>query len=70
VAGEGIGVVFISHDLPHVLEVSDRIEVLRQGRRVARFTAKEATTELLIGAMTGALVQPAGEATVAVRGSA
>jgi simple sugar transport system ATP-binding protein len=41
--------------MPEVLEVADRIEVLRLGRRLARFRAQEATTEMLVGAMTGAL---------------
>jgi simple sugar transport system ATP-binding protein len=50
----GIAVVLISHNMPQVLEVADRIEVLRLGRRVARFTAADATVEQLVGAMTGA----------------
>jgi len=53
----GIGVVLISHNMPEVLSVSDRVEVLRLGKRVARFTASEATLTDLVGAMTGALVQ-------------
>ena len=58
----GISVVLISHNMPEVLEVADRIEVLRLGRRVARFTAAEASMEDLVGAMTGALDQAeAGE---------
>jgi simple sugar transport system ATP-binding protein len=48
-------VVLISHNMPEVLAVADRIEVLRLGRRVARFTT--ATLEDLVGAMTGALSQ-------------
>jgi simple sugar transport system ATP-binding protein len=51
----GISVVLISHNMPQVLEVADRIEVLRLGRRVARFAAVDATVEQLVGAMTGAL---------------
>lgn len=53
----GIAVILISHNMPEVLEVSDRVEVLRLGKRVARFDA--ATTEMgdLVAAMTGALVQ-------------
>ena len=53
----GVSVVLISHNMPEVLAVADRIEVLRQGLRVARFTAAEATLEHLVGAMTGALSQ-------------
>jgi simple sugar transport system ATP-binding protein len=53
----GISVVLISHNMPEVLSVADRIEVMRLGRRVARFDAKTATLEDLVGAMTGALSQ-------------
>jgi simple sugar transport system ATP-binding protein len=56
VRDQGITVVLISHSMPEVLEVSDRIEVLRLGRRVARFHAKDTKIEDLVGAMTGAIV--------------
>ena len=56
VRDQGITVVLISHSMPEVLEVSDRIEVLRLGRRVARFDAKDTKIEDLVGAMTGAIV--------------
>src|SRR5216683_1235232 len=39
VRDRGISVILISHNMPEVLAVADRIEVLRMGRRVARFTA-------------------------------
>jgi simple sugar transport system ATP-binding protein len=54
---EGVAVVLISHNMPEVLSVADRVEVLRLGQRVARFVAAEATLEDLVGAMTGALHQ-------------
>jgi len=55
VRDRGICVVLISHNMPEVLTVSDRVEVLRMGRRVARFTTSQTTIEQLVGAMTGAL---------------
>ncbi|NJP47219.1 ATP-binding cassette domain-containing protein [Actinacidiphila epipremni] len=55
VRDRGICVVLISHNMPEVLSVADRVEVLRLGRRVARFTAAGTTVEDLVGAMTGAL---------------
>jgi len=55
VRDRGITVVLISHNMPEVLAVADRVEVLRMGRRVARFTAAQTTIEQLVGAMTGAL---------------
>jgi simple sugar transport system ATP-binding protein len=67
VRDRGIAVVLISHNMPEVLAVSDRVEVLRMGRRVARFRASEATVEQLVGAMTGALTTE--DADVATPGS-
>jgi simple sugar transport system ATP-binding protein len=50
-----LAVVLISHNMPEVMEVSDRVEVLRLGERVARFTTADTTMEELVAAMTGAL---------------
>ena len=55
VRDRGISVVLISHNMPEVLAVADRVEVLRLGRRVARYNAAETSVEQLVGAMTGAL---------------
>ena len=55
VADRGVAVVLISHNMPEVLEVSDRIEVLRLGKRVAQYKCKETGVDELVGAMTGAL---------------
>jgi simple sugar transport system ATP-binding protein len=54
---QGITVVLISHNLPEVFEVADRIEVLRLGERVAQFKRSDVTMEDVVGAMTGALTQ-------------
>jgi simple sugar transport system ATP-binding protein len=58
VRDRGLSVVLISHNMPEVMEVADRVEVLRLGVRVAIFRRGEASMEDLVGAMTGALVQP------------
>lgn len=50
----GIAVMVISHNLHEVFSVSDRIVVLRQGRVANVFTTKEATTEQVVSAITGA----------------
>lgn len=52
VADRGLGVVLISHNMPEVVEVADRVEVLRLGRRVATFTRGEITVENLVLTMT------------------
>jgi simple sugar transport system ATP-binding protein len=53
----GLAVVLISHNMPEVIEVSDRVEVLRLGERVARFKTSDTSMEDLVAAMTGALKQ-------------
>jgi ABC-type sugar transport system ATPase subunit len=49
----GIAIILVSHQLPHVLEVADRIAVLRRGRIARVFDQAEATNENLISAITG-----------------
>jgi simple sugar transport system ATP-binding protein len=50
---QGLCVLFISHTLPHVLEVTDRIIVLRLGRVVKDSVTSEFTVENLLGTITG-----------------
>jgi simple sugar transport system ATP-binding protein len=49
----GLGVVFISHTLPHVLQVTDRIVELRLGRVVRDSPTSEFDAESLLGTITG-----------------
>jgi D-xylose transport system ATP-binding protein len=51
---QGLGVVVITHNLHQVFEVSDRIVVLRLGRRVATFEHAGTTPEDVVAAITGA----------------
>lgn len=55
VRDDGVTVILISHNMPEVLQVADRIEVLRLGKRVATFRGKDTNIQELVGAMTGAL---------------
>ncbi|NUR89523.1 MAG: sugar ABC transporter ATP-binding protein, partial [Nonomuraea sp.] len=57
VRDSGVAVVLISHNMQDVKAVSDRVEVLRLGRRVARFETAGVSMEDLVAAMTGALEQ-------------
>jgi D-xylose transport system ATP-binding protein len=50
----GLGVVVISHNLSDVFEVTDRIFVLRLGRREADFVTRSASREEVVAAITGA----------------
>jgi D-xylose transport system ATP-binding protein len=51
----GFGVVVISHNLADIFDVSDRIIVLRLGRRVATFDTRTTNAESVVGAITGAV---------------
>ncbi len=55
VRDNGIPVVFISHNMPHVFEVADRIVVLRLGEVVAELDPRQATIDDSVSAMTGSL---------------
>ncbi len=53
-ARSGFGIVpFITHKLPMVLAISDRVTVLRRGEVVARLKTSEATEQLLAEKMVG-----------------
>jgi D-xylose transport system ATP-binding protein len=51
-AGRGLAVVLISHNLHDVFEVADRITVLRLGQRVNVFTAADTTQQQVVHAIT------------------
>ena len=50
---EGLSIIFISHKLAEVLEVSDRIAVLRDGKLVLEVNVSDASEEILAEAMVG-----------------
>ena len=51
---QGRGLIFISHFLDDVLEISDRVTVLKNSRRVATLAAGEADKHRLVALMIGA----------------
>ena len=52
---QGIAVVLISHRMPDVFSVADRIVVLRRGRKVADKRIDESSPEEVTGLITGAI---------------
>lgn len=50
---QGVTLVYVSHRLPEVLRLCDRITVLRDGRYVATLDRAEATTDRLVQLMIG-----------------
>ncbi|MDX2270840.1 MAG: ABC transporter ATP-binding protein [Cyanobacteriota bacterium] len=55
---EGLSIILISHKLQEVMQVSDRIVVLRAGRVVADVDTSSTTPEQLAGWMVGQQVPP------------
>ena len=55
VRDRGLPVVLISHNMPHVFEVSDRIHVARLGKRCAVLNPKKISMSDTVAVMTGAL---------------
>lgn len=50
---KGIAIIFVSHKLDEVLEISDRFTVLKDGKLVTTCSAEEMTTQRLSELMTG-----------------
>jgi ABC-type sugar transport system ATPase subunit len=50
-----VGVVFISHDVPHLLRVADRLVVLRLGSKVYDGPKRDVDSTSLVAMMTGAM---------------
>jgi fructose transport system ATP-binding protein len=51
----GLPVVLISHNMPHVFEIADRVHVHRLGRRVAVVSPSTHSMNEVVGLLTGAL---------------
>ncbi|MBP8018980.1 MAG: sugar ABC transporter ATP-binding protein, partial [Hylemonella sp.] len=57
VRDKGLSVVLISHNMPHVFEIADRIHVARLGKRGCVLNPKNISMADTVAVMTGA-VQP------------
>jgi fructose transport system ATP-binding protein len=52
----GLPVILISHNMPHVFDVADRIHIMRLGRRVAVVTPTSHSMSDAVAIMTGARI--------------
>ncbi|MCT8998696.1 ATP-binding cassette domain-containing protein [Chelativorans intermedius] len=59
VRARGLPIVLISHNMPHVFEVADRIHIHRLGRRLCVINPKDYTMSDAVAFMTGAKEPPA-----------
>jgi fructose transport system ATP-binding protein len=60
----GLPIVLISHNMPHVFEVCDRIHIHRLGRRLCVIDSKRHSMSDAVAMMTGAMAPPAVAETV------
>jgi fructose transport system ATP-binding protein len=58
VRDRGLPVILISHNMPHVFEVADRIHIQRLGRRATVITPKSHSMSEAVSIMTGAAPPP------------
>ena len=58
VKSRGIPIILISHNMPHVFEVADRIHIHRLGKRLCIIDPKEFSMSDAVAMMTGAMEPP------------
>lgn len=61
VKSRGMPIVLISHNMPHVFEVADRIHIHRLGSRLCTINPKDYTMSDAVAFMTGAAIPPEAE---------
>jgi len=54
----GLSVILISHNMPHVFEIADRIHIHRLGQRLGVVRPQDFTMSDVVGFMTGAAIPP------------
>jgi fructose transport system ATP-binding protein len=55
----GLPIILISHNMPHVFEVADRIHIHRLGKRLTVVDPKKVSMSDAVAMMTGAMAPPA-----------
>ena len=65
IVAEGAGVIFVSHDVDEVLEITDRATVLRDGRVAGTIATRQATKDDLVQLIIGRALAPAAPSVAA-----
>lgn len=50
---KGVAIIYISHKMEEILEISDEVTIMRDGKRIGTWPAAELTTDLIISRMVG-----------------
>ena len=61
VRDKGVSIILISHNMPHVFEISDRIHIHRLGKRLCTITPNDYSMAEAVAFMTGASEPPKDE---------
>ncbi|WP_425060508.1 Galactose/methyl galactoside import ATP-binding protein MglA [Sporomusa carbonis] len=49
----GVAIIYISHKMEEILEISDEVTIMRDGRKIGTWPASEMTTDMIISKMVG-----------------
>jgi ABC-type sugar transport system ATPase subunit len=52
----GVSVVLVTHNMDHLVQVANRVTVMRLGRTIATRAVGETTTQEIVGLITGAVL--------------
>ena len=50
---QGVGIIYISHKIDEILQISDEVTIMRDGKAVGSWLADELTPELIVNRMVG-----------------
>ena len=51
----GVSVILVTHNMDHLVQVADRVTVMRLGRTIATRTVGQSSTQEIVGLITGAI---------------
>jgi methyl-galactoside transport system ATP-binding protein len=49
----GVSIIYISHKMEEILRISDEVTIMRDGKKIGTWVAKELTTDIIISKMVG-----------------
>ncbi|TFE25799.1 sugar ABC transporter ATP-binding protein [Cohnella luojiensis] len=49
----GVAIIYISHKMEEILRISDEVTIMRDGKKIGTWEAKDLTTDLIISRMVG-----------------
>lgn len=50
---KGVAIIYISHKMEEILQISDEVTIMRDGRKIGTYASSELTTDIIISKMVG-----------------